>query len=326
MGELEARAWCGRLAREHAENFPVLSALVPTDLRDDFAAVYAFCRWADDLGDESGTPERALELLGWWRRELVACVAGQAPTHPVFTALQGTIRRHTLPDRPFHDLISAFELDQRKDRYERWSELLDYCRLSADPVGRIVLMLLGEPRSEGLFQLSDKVCTALQLTNHWQDIRRDWLERRRIYVPRELNPIADFEDRLDRTVRQGFACDRRFLEESRQLVRSLVERTWPLFDEGRGLLAQIGPVSRPVVRLFIEGGEHVLQAIGRWNWETVLERPRLARTMKVLLVARAWLGALPHRRAGARPDRRDPADTVIHQGAAGVGSVGGGAK
>jgi squalene synthase HpnC len=299
MSAAEAVGWCRRCAVEHAENFPVLSALLPTDLRGDFAAVYAFCRWADDLGDESGTPERASELLAWWRRELEACVAGAPPTHPVFLALQGTMRRHDLPAKPFHDLISAFEQDQRQSGYERWEELLDYCRLSADPVGRLVLMLLGEPRDERLFDLSDRICTALQLTNHWQDIRRDWAERGRLYVPRELNPIQEFERRLDATIRQGFGCDHRFLEESRRVVRSLVERTWPLFDEGREIQALLSARSRPVVELFIEGGEHILTAIGRWNWETVLHRPRLSKPVKLWLVGRAWSRTLWRRGRGA---------------------------
>lgn len=181
----QARSWCRRLALGRYENFSVLSALVPRDLRDDFAAVYAFCRWADDLGDEVGDPVRSLELLAWWRRELEQCFAGE-PRHPVFIALHPTITKHDLPMQPFDALIRAFEQDQTKRRYETWEEVIDYCTRSADPVGRLVLMLCGEPRTEEVFTLSDKICTALQLTNHWQDVKRDILERDRIYIPREL--------------------------------------------------------------------------------------------------------------------------------------------
>ncbi len=297
--EAEARVWCRRLAGGHYENFSVLSRLVPRGLEPDFAAVYAFCRCADDLGDESGSPQRGAELLGWWRRELQGCFAG-APAHPVFVALAPVIVRHQLPIGPFDDLIRAFELDQTITRCQTWSQLLGYCRLSADPVGRLVLMLLGERRDESIFRLSDAVCTALQLTNHWQDIRRDRLERNRIYIPQELIAIDDFERRLEVSARQGFGCDHRFLEETRHLVRALVERTWPLFDEGRELLEEVAPTSRPVIELFIAGGEHVLSQIAAWNFETVLHRPRVTAPVKLWLVTRAMLQAWRVGRAAAR--------------------------
>ncbi len=181
----EARNWCRRLAHGRYENFSVLSALVPHDLRDDFAAVYAFCRWADDLGDEVGDTNRSLELLAWWRSELQLCFEGR-PRHPVFLALQPTIEKHDLPIEPFDALIRAFEQDQSVTRYETWRQVLDYCTRSADPVGRLVLMVCGERRDDETFALSDKICTALQLTNHWQDVKRDILERDRIYIPREF--------------------------------------------------------------------------------------------------------------------------------------------
>jgi squalene synthase HpnC len=292
----EARRYCRRLARKHYENFSVLSALVPRGLRDDYAALYAFCRMADDLGDEAGSRERSADLLSWWREELNECFAGR-PRHPVFVALGPAVERHRLPIRPFDDLIRAFEQDQSVTRYDTWEQLLGYCRLSADPVGRLVLMIAGEPRTEELFELSDAVCTALQLTNHWQDVRRDILERDRIYIPRELIPIERFEERLAVTARQGFAPDREFFGASRGIVRACVERTWPLFEKGAGLLPKLGGRTRPFVRLFLDGGTHVLRSIALWNHETVLYRPKLSPVAKGLLVARAWLGA---RLAGGR--------------------------
>ena len=301
----DALAWCRRLAGSRYENFSVLSSLVPHGLRDDFAAVYAFCRCADDLGDEIGSPQRSLELLRWWRGQLKACfdVAGPGGValHPTFVALRPTIARHALPMQPFDDLISAFEMDQTVTRYDTWSQLLGYCRLSADPVGRLVLLLLGEPRTNETFALSDRICTALQLTNHWQDIRRDRAERNRVYVPREMIAIDDFETRLAETVRLGHAPDRTFLEQTRVLVRSLCARTWPLFDEGGALLDRVAPTSRPVIWLFVAGGEHVLASIASWNHETVLHRPRLSKPAKAWLVARAWLQALRSR--GHEPSR-----------------------
>jgi squalene synthase HpnC len=289
MGLKDARAWCRQLVHEQYENFSVLSSLVPHELRDDFAAVYAFCRWADDLGDEAGSPQRSLELLSWWRDELDCCYRGE-PRHPVFTALAETIDRHDLPRKPFEDLIGAFEQDQTVTRYDSWDQLLGYCRGSADPVGRLVLMLMGEPRTEQMFTPSDRICTALQLTNHWQDVCRDILERDRIYLPRELIEIDDFEQRLIGSARQRYAVDQEFLGESRKLIKACVDRTWTLFEQGEPLLERVQRDHRPIISLFTLGGQHVLRRIESWNYETVLHRPELGKTTKVLLVAQAWVG------------------------------------
>lgn len=288
MSTEQAREWCTRLAVGRYENFSVLSAVVPAELRTDFAAVYAFCRWADDLGDEIGNRERSLQLLAWWRRELLQCFAGE-PRHPVFLALAPTITRHHLPMEPFDALIRAFEQDQRVVRYDTWEQLIGYCRLSANPVGRLVLMLCGEPRHEHLFQLSDSICTALQLTNHWQDVRRDIVERDRIYIPRDMISSPDFEDRLMRSAQQGYGVDREFLNQSRQIVRACAERTWPLYEHGMELLDQVQPHTRPIVWLFAAGGQYVLRMIHLWNYESALHRPTLSRARKVMLVGKAWM-------------------------------------
>ena len=291
----EAQAICGRLVRRQYENFSVLSSVVPRELREDFAAVYAYCRWADDLGDELGDRARALELLGWWRSELDACYEGE-PRHPVFVALHPIIERHDLPREPFDYLIDAFEQDQRVDRYERWEDLVEYCRLSANPVGRLVLMLFGEERAatSDVVKRSDELCTALQLTNHWQDVRRDLEERGRIYVPRTLmrsggGTSEAFEERLIGTVRQGYAVDDTFLDESRRVIRACVQQTWPLYETGFELLERLSPRARPVIWLLVSGGARVLRTIELWNHETVLHRPTLGRVARLSLVARAWL-------------------------------------
>ena len=285
-----ARRFVHDWTRRHEENFPVLSSLVPSRIRDGFAAVYAFCRAADDLGDEADDPAQASAMLAWWREDLVrAFDPSSTPRHPVFVALREVAAQHGLEAKPFHDLIDAFELDQVKSRYATWDEVVGYCRKSADPVGRIVLRLFGEPEDAETLAASDAVCTGLQLANHWQDIRRDLEERDRIYVPSECHSIERFEDRLRATAERGFACDATFLAESRELVRGLVERTWPLFEQGRGLLARISPEARPVVELFIEGGEAVLRRIESWDFETVLHRPRIGRATKAIMVGRAWI-------------------------------------
>ena len=288
MQEAEARAWCSALARGRYENFPVLTALLPQGVRDDFGAIYAFCRWADDLGDEAGHPARALELLAWWRGELQACFAGE-PRHPVFTALRPTILRHDLPVEPFDRLIQAFEWDNRRTRWATMAELLQSCALSADPVGRLVLMTLDERRDDAALGQSDAICTALQLVNHWQDVRRDLLERDRIYIPAEASAgVDDFEARLRLTATQGWAPDRAFLGAYRGVLRGLCDHAEALFDRGAPLVPSLRPSSRPVVGLFEAGGRAVLAKIRAWDFETCIRRPRLGAAHKLALVARAW--------------------------------------
>lgn len=282
----EAKAWCRQLTRSHGENFSVLSRFVAAPLVDDFSAVYSFCRCADDLGDETGSREESRVLLAWWRDQLHECFGGKA-THPVFVALMGAIERHGLEIQPFDDLISAFELDQEKSRYETWDELLGYCRLSADPVGRIVLKLLGEPCDPGQLAASDAICTALQLTNHLQDARRDKLDRDRIYIPRESWGVEEFEQRLDATVRNGFAPDTAFLPAWREMTRGLVERTWKLYERGSQLVPLLRMENRALIWLFLQGGVGTLSQVQMWNYETCVSRPRLSRFAKAMLLVRA---------------------------------------
>ena len=282
----ESQQWCKQLTQSHGENFSVLSRFVTASLVNDFSAVYAFCRAADDLGDETESRERSTELLAWWRDQLHQCFAGHA-SHPIFVALMPVIARHSLPQEPFDDLISAFEMDQTKTRYETWDEVIGYCKLSADPVGRLVLMLLGERRDEECLRASDAICTALQLTNHWQDARRDLLERDRIYVPRDFWKVDRFEERLVSTCRQGYAPDQMFLQSWRESVRELTLRTWELFESGSSLLPMLQPQHRPLIWLFLEGGTGTLRQIETWNYETCLSRPRLSKFAKISLLLRA---------------------------------------
>src|SRR5689334_16628244 len=161
VGRAEAQAYCTRLARTHYENFTVPSLLLPRHLLRHFHAVYAYCRWADDLADEVGGGSRALNLLRWWREELLRCYDGR-PRHPVMIALRDTIRRFDIPPKPFLDLLAAFEQDQRVTHYQTYDELLGYCRCSANPVGHLVLYLCRSFDAERA-RLSDFVCTGLQL-------------------------------------------------------------------------------------------------------------------------------------------------------------------
>ena len=212
------------LATHHYENFNVVSWLLPKELHQHFYNVYAYCRWADDLGDEIPDQERALELLDWWERELDACYEDK-PVHPVFVALHETVLAKNIPKQPFADLLKAFRQDQVVKRYATWDAVLNYCGYSANPVGRLVLYLCGY-RDEQRQQLSDATCSALQLTNFWQDVSRD-LEKGRIYIP------------LDRAVAHGVTeadiVERRFSDRYRLLMKELIEYTRQLFQQGMPL-------------------------------------------------------------------------------------------
>jgi squalene synthase HpnC len=292
----ESLGYVRGLARTHYENFTVLSRLVPERLRDDFAAVYAFCRWSDDLADETGATAEAraksLELLRWWRAELDACFRGGETRHPVFIALRATAERHreTLAARPFHRLIDAFEQDQRVTRYETWEQVLGYCDGSANPVGRIVLALGGyadTPEHAERFRLSDCTCTALQLINFWQDVRRDLLDRDRVYIPSKETGIT--AEMLQDWVNRGHDPQARV--PYIRGVRPLVERTAAMFAEGAALPSMLRADIAPVVRLLGSGGMAVLRSVERAGCATLWTRPKLGKAMALWLVARAWMGS-----------------------------------
>jgi squalene synthase HpnC len=274
----EAHAYCARLARSHYENFSVASLLLPRRLLRHFHAVYAYCRWADDLADEAGGGRHALELLRWWRDELGRCYDG-APRHPVMVALQGTVERFRIPPRPFLDLLFAFEQDQIVKRYATFAQLLGYCANSANPVGRLVLYLC-EAYDEPRAALSDRVCTALQLANFWQDVARDF-DLGRVYLPEEDRARFGYgEDDL-----QG----RRFTPAFAALMRFEVDRTRDLFYRGLPLVGRMPEDTRADVELFVRGGLGVLHKIERQGYNVWARRPALAKWEKGLLLAGvAW--------------------------------------
>ena len=289
-----AEAWTRQLTRTHYENFSVTSALLPRHLRQDFCNVYAFCRVADDLGDEMGDRTAALRALGDFRAQLRACYEGSAST-AVFLALRQTIERHQLPQKPFDDLIRAFEQDQSVLRYETFEQVVDYCTKSADPVGRIVLYMCGY-RDEARQRLSDKTCTALQLVNFWQDVRRDVLERDRIYVPREyMLKYGVTEEQIKQGVCTG---------EYRTMMWDLCDRTAMMFKEGEKLLPMLEKQYRKQIALFGKGGMAILDAIHRQRYDTLTKRPRLSKWQKARLVAMTFLGYLASRGRAGKGGRR----------------------
>jgi squalene synthase HpnC len=257
-----AYAHCTRLARGHYENFPVASPLVPRPLRPHVCAVYAFARRADDFADEGRFAGRRLARLAAWERRLDAAARGQA-RGPVFTALAHTMQVFDLPAEPFRHLLSAFRQDVVTRRYRTHKALLDYCRRSADPVGRLVLMLFGH-REERLFAWSDAICTALQLTNFWQDVAVD-AAKGRVYLP--VEDLTRFEVTEDE-VRAGRMSDR-----FARLMAFEVGRTRELFHAGAPLCEHLGGRLGVELKAVWLGGVGMLDAIERAGYDVFARRP-----------------------------------------------------
>lgn len=276
----EAREYTRWLATHHYENFHVVSVLLPKRLHQDFYNVYAYCRSADDLGDETGDRAESLRLLAWWREELDAMYQGRAG-HPVFVALEPTVREYGIPRQPFSDLIDAFVQDQTVTRYRNWEELFGYCRNSANPVGRLVLYLCGysDPQRQ---RLSDATCTALQLANFWQDVTVDLLKDR-VYIPLEIM------ERHGYTVDDLFA--RRFTPAFREVMREIVEKARDLFHEGRPLAAMVGRRLSLDIDLFSRGGMKILEKIEGQGYDVLAARPAISKADGVWLVLRSFAKA-----------------------------------
>jgi squalene synthase HpnC len=277
----EARAYCERLARSHYENFSVATWFLPRRLRPHFHSIYAYCRISDDLGDEVGNPQHALQLLDIWEGELEACYAGR-PRHPVFVALAETVRACDIPRQPFADLLTAFRQDQRVNRYETFEEVVGYCRYSANPVGRLVLYACGYHDDERQ-QLSDYTCTALQLANFWQDVAVDY-GKGRIYLP--------LEDLRRFGVTEKDITERRATPQFLELMRFEVQRAREWFHKGLPLAEKVDSGLAIDIELFSRGGLAILQAIEDQGYDVLRRRPVISKTRKLALVARAGLGKL----------------------------------
>ena len=273
----QARDYCQHLARTHYENFTVASYFVPRPLRPHIAAVYSWCRWADDLADETG--DQATTLLQWWGEELSRCY-NSWPTHPVTVAMSETVHEFYIPPELFHRLLSAFAQDQRIRDYTTFDELLSYCDNSANPVGELVLYLYRTHRPE-LIPLSDATCTGLQLANFWQDVARDRAIGR-IYIPRE--------DRLRFQVEDAELDAPSSSAAMRDLIQFQVDRTRDFFRRGASLPALLPRVARRPVRLFGAGGVATLDAIQAANYDVLSRRPRVTKLRKLQLAVAALFG------------------------------------
>ena len=285
----EAGRYARALATSHYENFHVGTWLLPKPVREHAYRIYAFCRWSDDLADETGSPEQSLALLAWWREKLDRLYEGHHD-HVVFAALAPTIAAFDIPKQPFADLLDAFAQDQSVFRYPDFAAVLDYCRRSADPVGRLVLYLLGYRDAERQ-ALSDRTCTALQLANFWQDVEND-LVRGRIYIPQEdLNRFGVNEE--DLAMPQAN-------EAVRDLIRFEVQRTRAIFAEGMPLRDRVAGRARFDIELFSRGGLAILDAIERQRFDVLARRPVVTKLQKGKLLASGLVRGLFSRGGAAR--------------------------
>ena len=266
---------------DHYENFPVASWVLPRPLREPVAAIYAFARSADDIADEGELSDcERLIRLDAYALELDAIAAGEPSELPLFQRLAATIARHQLPLPPFHDLLEAFRQDVTKKRYADHAELMAYCSLSANPVGRLLLKLYGAESAHNL-ACSDAICSSLQLINHWQDIGSDWA-RGRVYLPREdLARFGVAEEEITAPP------DTRL----RALLAFQVERARALMSEGEPLSRALPGRIGLELRLIVAGGLRILEKIEAVNYEVCRRRPQLTSLDWPLLAVRALLAS-----------------------------------
>ncbi|HEY4613474.1 MAG TPA: squalene synthase HpnC [Bacteroidota bacterium] len=261
----DAFEYCEQLTRSHYENFPVASFFLPRDKRKYVAAIYAFARTADDFADEPGmTPAERIEAINDWDEQLLLS-RNVSPRHPVFIALSKTIERFEIPVELLRNLLQAFRSDVTTNRYETFEQVLQYCQYSANPVGRLVLLLFNY-RSEELMAYSDSICTALQLANFWQDLSVD-LQKNRVYLPQEdFRRFRYAEEKL---------LAREYNNEFRNLMVFQVKRTEELFRKGKPLLSEVGKDLALELRLTWNGGMRILQKVAELKYNTLTRRPML---------------------------------------------------
>ncbi|MBI4853611.1 MAG: squalene synthase HpnC [Acidobacteria bacterium] len=286
-GKLESKQWskatafnhCEKIALGHYENFPVGSVLIPRAQRPHFYSIYAFARGADDFADEGDlSREERIKLLNEWRDMLVECQKNSI-NHPVFIALAETIKIHKLPVQLFHDLIDAFTLDVKRSRHASFADLLDYSRCSANPVGRLILLLFGY-KDEYLHQMSDKICTALQLTNFWQDILVD-LAKDRIYIPQEEQKKFGYSE-ID--LRASLYCDSYI-----RMMTSLADRTEYMFLEGKPLCNVVrGRLAIELKAVWL-GGTSLLNALREQKFNIFDNRPTIKTPEKIKILLKTFL-------------------------------------
>lgn len=263
----EAFEYCHKICRGHYENFPVASLVLPRAVRPYVACVYAFARTADDFADEKEHEGSRRNRLEEWDNQL-KMMEVQTPSHPIFIALRDTAQRFRIPRQLFHDLITAFKMDVNINRYETFNDVMRYCRYSANPVGRVILHIMGYPAPR-LLSYSDSICTALQLANFWQDVTID-LTKDRVYIPREDLWRFGYseEDLFKRVYNNNF----------RRLMTFQIDRTLEIFENGKPLCSKIPGRFGFELKMTWLGGVTILKKIISSGGNVFNRRPKLART------------------------------------------------
>ena len=262
----------------HTENFPVASVLLPAALRHPVSVIYRFARTADDFADEGDLrPNERLACLEGYRAELRLLEAGRSPTSPFFDELRQVIAAHRLPLAPFYDLLDAFSQDVTKLRYASFAEVMDYCRRSADPVGRLMLHLYGETGNDTI-ACSDAICSALQLINFWQDVEIDF-RKNRIYLPQEdMVRFGVTEDQIAASDASGGWWD---------LMRFQIDRSRRMMLRGAPLATRLPGRVGLEIRAVVQGGLRILEKLEREHGNVFRLRPVLRAWDWPLMLARA---------------------------------------
>lgn len=254
-------------AKSHYENFPVVLFTIPKEIRKHIAIVYQFARQADDIADEGNfATETRLEKLNEYENDFNLSLNG-TPKNDFWLALKNTIEKFSIEEKLFLDLISAFKQDVIKNRYETFEELLDYCSRSANPVGRILLKIFNVNNIEAI-TASDKICTALQLTNFYQDISIDILKNR-IYLPKEKMKLFGVEEQQ---IKNKIAD-----ENFKRLLKTLLEESKIMFEEGKNILRYIPINFQLQMKMTILGGEKILEKISLIDYDVFNKRPKLSK-------------------------------------------------
>ena len=269
---------CADLAKNHYENFTVWSNFTRRDLMPFFSSIYAFCRTIDDIGDESDNKEDALKNLDRWEKLLLDCYDNKVD-HPYFLALSKTIKYFDLPPDDFIKIIDANRQDQIIKSYKNFQQLDDYCKLSANPVGRLVLKIMGYENNK-MIKISDKICTGLQLLNFWQDIVEDF-EKGRIYIPEEDMSFykvekSDFKKMI-------------ISPEIRNLIKFEISRTEKYFQEGTHIFKYMKRKDQFPISLFLKGGNTILKEIKNRNYDTISSKVKISKFSKVKILVFSFL-------------------------------------
>ena len=276
---------CYEVIHQNYENFPIYMFFLNKDMMNDFASIYAFSRGVDFIGDElkSDEVDKALQI---WRSELDLAFDGN-PSNPIFIALSKTINKYKLEIEPFRRLIKANEMDQYITKYNSWNDIFSYCDHSANPVGAIVLRILGYTENSNI-KFSNKICTGLQITNFIQDIKVDHYKNR-TYIPQNLlkKHNLDFSS-INKVTKNNI----NFLSKFDNLLADLIQENQRLYDEGRILIKNLSKKHAIIINIFILSGQTILNKIRNQKSNILFKKPRTNKLEKLYIIIKATVSVL----------------------------------